>query len=89
MSKEYETRVTSWTVAPKGEPTFSEMATVVSIDDEAAGEFVTVSQQGRVDLGKIAIDVNEWPALRAAIDEAISECRSVDMSAAMQSGDRG
>ena len=37
MSKEYETRVTSWTVAPKGEPTFSEMATVVSIDDEAAG----------------------------------------------------
>ena len=89
MSKEYETRVTSWTVAPKGDPTFSEMATVVSIDDEAAGEFVTVSQQGRVDLGKIAIDVNEWPALRAAIDEAISECRSVDMSAAMQSGDRG
>ena len=89
MSKEYETRVTSWTVAPKGDPTFSEMATVVSIDDEAAGEFVTVSQQGRVDLGKIAIDPGEWPALRAAIDEAISECRSVDMSAAMQSGDRG
>ena len=47
MSKEYETRVTSWTVAPKGEPTFSEMATVVSIDDEAAGEYVVVSQQGR------------------------------------------
>jgi len=78
VSKEYETRVTSWTVAPKGDPTFSEMATVVSIDDEAAGEFVTISQQGRVDLGKIAIYVNEWPALRAAIDEALSECRSND-----------
>lgn len=89
MSKEYETRVTSWTVAPKGEPTFSEMATVVSIDDEAAGEYVVVSQQGRVDLGKIAIDVNEWPALRAAINEAISECRTDDMPADLQSGDRG
>lgn len=78
MSKEYETRVKSWTVMPKGEPTFSEMATVVSIDDEAAGEYVVVSQQGRVDLGKIAIDVAEWPALRATIDKAISECRSND-----------
>jgi len=75
VSKEYETRVTSWTVVPKGEPTFSEMATVVSIDDEAAGEYVVVSQQGRTDLGKIAIDPGEWPALRTAIDEAISECR--------------
>lgn len=75
MSKEYEIRITSWTVIPKGEPTFSEMATVVSIDDEAAGEFVTVTQSSRTDRGKIAIDPGEWPALRTAINEAISECR--------------
>ena len=72
---EYETRVTSVIVAPAGDPTFSEMATTVTITDEAAGEYVEVSQEGRENLGKIAIDSIEWPAIRAAIDRMIAECR--------------
>lgn len=72
---EYETRVTSVIVAPVGEPTFSEMATTVSITDEAAGEYVEVIQTGRADLGKVAISPEEWPAIRAAIDRMIDECR--------------
>lgn len=72
---DYETRVTSVIVAPAGDPTFSEMATTVSIVDEAAGEYVEVSQAGRSCLGKIAIEAMEWPAIRAAIDRMIAECR--------------
>lgn len=75
MTTQYECRVTQWTVVPIGEPTFSEMATVVSIDDESGGEFVVVKQSGRVDLSKIAINPDEWPALRKAIDTAIKQCR--------------
>lgn len=71
----YETRVTKLTVNRAGDPIFSEMATCIEIVDEAAGEFVTVSQEGRRDLGKIAIEAKEWPELRAAIDRMISECR--------------
>lgn len=73
----YETRKTCVTVVPDNEPLFSEMATVVRIVDEAAGEFVEVSQEGRIDLGKIAIGTAEWPTLRAAIDEMVSQCRKV------------
>ena len=40
--KPYETRVTQLTVAPEGEAIFSEAATTITIDDEAAGEFVKV-----------------------------------------------
>jgi len=72
--KTYRTRVTRLLVLPSGEPAFSEMATSVEIDDEAAGEFVVVEQHGRSDLGKIAINPEEWPALRAAIDRMIQEC---------------
>lgn len=72
---DYEVRVVSKIVVPKGEPLFSEMATVVSIEDEAAGEFVTVTQHGRTDLGKIAIEVKEWNMLRDAIDSMILQCR--------------
>ena len=72
---EYETRTTSMTIVPKGEPLFSEQATVVSIVDESGGEFVEVRQSGRADLGKIAINPKEWPALRDAISLMIENCR--------------
>ncbi len=75
---QYEQRIMTIAVMPVGQPTFSELTTNVSIDDECAGEFVIVEQSGRTDIGKIAICPDEWPTLRAAIDQMISECRSGD-----------
>ena len=40
---DYETRTLSILVAPKDQPTFSEYATEIKIVDEAAGEFLEVS----------------------------------------------
>lgn len=77
MSK-YKTRVTRLTVLPEGQPTFSEMATTVEIADEAAGEFVEVTQHGRADIGKIIIHPEEWPTLRAAINRLIRQCEDAE-----------
>lgn len=71
----YEIRTTAMTVAPVGQATYSEMATEIEICDEAAGEFVIVSQHGRIDIGKIMINPEEWPSLRSAIDRMIKACR--------------
>ena len=71
----FEKRVTAVTVCKRGEPIFSDYATRVEIVDEAAGEFVEVSQAGREGGGKIAVASNEWLALRDAIDELIAACR--------------
>jgi hypothetical protein len=71
----YEIRTTQVTVLPTTESIFSEMATTVTIVDEAAGEFVEVSQSGTADYGKIAIDSGEWPTLRDAINDLIAKCR--------------
>jgi hypothetical protein len=73
--RDYEIRATKLIVAPEGEQVYSEMVTSVEIKDEAAGEFVMVSQSGRTDIGKIAISPEEWPALRDAINRMISQCR--------------
>jgi hypothetical protein len=51
------------------------MVTEVAITDEAAGEFVEVRHSGRTDIGKIAIDPGEWPAMRRAINRAVRACR--------------
>jgi hypothetical protein len=71
----YETRTVRLSVAPKGEPLFHNGVTNIEITDEAAGEFLEVSQCNDNNSGKIHIDPYEWPALRAAIDEMIKECR--------------
>ena len=71
---EYVTRTTQLIVAPKGHNTFSEDATTITITDDAGGEFVVV-EQNTADYGKIAINPEEWPVLRAAIDQLIGECR--------------
>jgi hypothetical protein len=62
------TRITRLTVRPEGEPIFSEMATQIEIDDEAAGEFILVTQQRE---HGIAFEPREWPAIREAIDTLI------------------
>lgn len=68
---QYHTRTTRLTVLPKGEPIFSERATHIEIDDEAAGEFVKVTQQ-RDQLAEhsstLTFDPDEWPEVKSAID---------------------
>ena len=77
MTLEMETKIVSVVVKPAGEPIFCEQATKVSIDDEAGGEYVTVSQHpNNRDLQTIAINPCEWPAIRAAIDDMIGRCES-------------
>lgn len=73
----YEARTLSMILVPKNEPIFCEAATVVRIVDEAAGEFVEISQEDRPEHGKISIDPDEWPSLRDLIDRMVAECRPV------------
>ena len=61
----YETRTTKMIVGVKGEQIFCESITEVEIIDEAAGEFLEVSQEG----GKLRFDAEEWPHVRDAIDK--------------------
>ena len=76
MAIEYETICSALTILPKGEPIFSEQATIVSLQDEAAGLFVEVSQNndGRPDRKGIAIMGEEWPTIRQAINEMMIVC---------------
>lgn len=68
-------RTTQLTIAPEGEPIFSEMAFTVSIDDESGGEFVVIrSNEVRSDSSAVSINSSEWPALREAIDRMVGEC---------------
>lgn len=75
---EYDVRVTQIAVMPKGGQLFSETVTLISIDDEAAGEFVKVTQDGgHTDMSKwITIDVKEWPVLCDAIEFMVGQCRA-------------
>lgn len=74
----YELRVTRLTVVPPNEPLFSERATDVEIVNEAAGEFVSITQKSmRTDAEpqRVYFDASDWPAVRQAVDVLVSLCR--------------
>ena len=78
---EYETFTTAMTIKPKGEMIFSEMATTIEIEDEAGGCFVVVKQEGKIHepgLNQIAIDPQEWPTLKDAIERMLEVCHVID-----------
>ena len=54
-------------LAPEGENFLHELAFTVSLRDEGAGEFFVIEQVG----GKLDVEVHEWQALVAVVDELI------------------
>lgn len=71
----YETKIYSLIVKPVGEPLFSEMATIISVDDEAAGPFVTIRQESGNTSGERSISVEpvEWDAIKRAVQRLFDE----------------
>jgi len=70
----YETRTTKIIVGVKGEQLFSDSITEIEIIDEAAGEFVEISQEDK----KLRFDKDEWVHVRAAINKMFKLCRNYD-----------
>ncbi len=55
-------------VKPKGEPIYSERATIIEMTDEGAGIFLTLRQIfDGAKKGEIKIDLEEWPTIQEAI----------------------
>jgi hypothetical protein len=61
-------------VGVKGEQIFDDSVTEVEIVDEAAGEFLEISQEG----GKLRFDPEEWPHVRDAVEKMFKLCRNYD-----------
>jgi hypothetical protein len=71
----YETRITQVVVVPEGEPSFSELATTIQIEDEAEGiEFLSIRQNLKPE-AYVRVYPQEWPMLRAAINDMVARCR--------------
>ena len=70
------TRTLSLIVANDGKQVFDGSATIISIEDDAAGEYVKVHQLNEdCEPGTIKIDPDEWPTLRKAINKMFKNCR--------------
>lgn len=61
-------------VLPAGEPIYSEMATTIALEDEAAGLFVVVRQSGKDEAGQISFCHEEWPVIREQIEKMLAVC---------------
>jgi len=66
-------------VKPVDEPIFYEYATIISIQDEAAGPFVKVSQPGAEhEDNAITIEGTEWPLIRDSIQDMLNVTQGLE-----------
>lgn len=75
MSDEYEVRITSKTVIPKGGHLFDEFATKIQVENEGCGDFLSLNQSTE-ERSTIKIDKNEWPVIREVIDGMMKELKA-------------
>ncbi len=68
-----KTRITQLTVAPEGADLYDDRSTLIEVMDEGDGEFIIIIQP--VKAATIRIDLDEWPAIRAAVNKLIKECK--------------
>jgi hypothetical protein len=72
----YTSRITQITVLPVGEPIFSESATVITIEDDAAGAYVRITQQhssSKIVEQSIVIEPEEWEAVKDGVNQMLGE----------------
>jgi hypothetical protein len=66
-------------VKPLRDAMFEPLATVIELDDEAAGPFVRVSQPGAPHkVNCITLDGPEWPLIRDAIQQMMNVAQGMD-----------
>jgi len=64
-------------VKPVGEPIFNERATIIQLEDEAAGAFLVLRQtHDHSEKGEIRFDLEEWPKISEAIEKMIIVCEN-------------
>ena len=61
-------------VIPDGKTWADEGVTIIGMDDEGGGLFVTIRQEDNLDTNEVKIDPEEWPAIRAAVNRMVREC---------------
>jgi hypothetical protein len=72
-------RITQITLLPEGGNIFDENIFVLTVDDEAAGEYIRVQcENDNSKPGEIAIDPGEWPILRDTLNEMFNSLRKDD-----------
>jgi hypothetical protein len=76
----FQSRITRVSIIPEGDPLFSEHGYHVSIEDEAAGEFVSVKSEAQGSGDDMEIEPEAWPILREAINAMFADIKQREES---------
>jgi hypothetical protein len=72
-------RYTQMTVGPDNVPIFDERNFVITIEDEAGGEFLKIQcNDDQCQGGEIRLDTSEWKELKEAIDTMAKACKTYE-----------
>lgn len=73
---EFEIKTHSLIVLPKHGAIFDEAATIVSVEDEAAGVFFKISQCRDDTEQNVKVEYDDWQYIKRAVDTLMDEWRN-------------
>jgi hypothetical protein len=77
--EQYHIITKSLIVKPKDQKIFSDMATEISIEDEAAGEFIVLKQHAKYgESPEIRIDPCEWSIICRAVEDQLEQIKEMN-----------
>ena len=71
----YKTRITQMTILQVDETLLSETATIITIEDDGVGEYLSIFQPIGSGKDAINIDPDEWVAMRSTIDRMFADIK--------------
>lgn len=70
---------TQFTVIPQDNPIYSVDVTTVTVVDEGAGAFLTISQTNEdLKAGEIRLEDVDWPSFCQAVENALAVCKIIN-----------
>lgn len=75
-----ETMTLAVIIKSRGAWIHDEAATKISLENEGAGHFVQILQEGVDKPGMIQIDPCEWGAIKAAVDRMVLDAVALELS---------
>jgi hypothetical protein len=76
----YKERITQMTITQVDETLLSETATIITIEDDGAGEYLSIFQPTGSGKDAINIDPDEWVVMRSTIDRMFADIKENQLS---------
>ena len=75
----YKQHITAITIVPEGAPKYDENGYTLTIEDDAGGPYIVISEHNINKEHNTGIDLDAWPSIKSAMEMLIKICKELEV----------